>query len=477
MRIIWHISVVLVLLLIPGVSSQVQASPYAQDTQGTAPTYTVFATREGLVGKTTANGYVIQPNDHFVALPSFSVLCSHLGHEYQVRITYKGRSVIAPVWDVGPWNTNDDYWSPSRHYSDLPIGVPMAQAAYLEGYNGGLDESGRRISMPNGIDIADGTFWEDLDMTRNDWVQVSFLWLGEDPGPGNAANIVPPPTRGQQDIPAARPVADWVPHTTTNNQPAAIAPVVEEHAVIEEGMLGIDNSDGSYTTNDGPWFQSQCGVNGTHDWTYSTKDPGKSENYAVWRPAEPLHDGMYEIRAYIPACGGANATRSARYYMTHNGIVSEAIIDQKAAAGSWVSLGTYYFRADSPALVELHDLTGDSHQAVRFDAVAWVHDSETVPDDTTPPNAHITSLTRERTGFRIRWEGVDDISGIASYDVQVRRLPSGVWRDWLVDETRTDAWFGPDEGKQFAFRIRARDKAGNVQPWRDEADVDSMDVP
>lgn len=35
-----------------------------------AHTYRVFATREGLVGGTTANGHVIRERDHFVALPS-----------------------------------------------------------------------------------------------------------------------------------------------------------------------------------------------------------------------------------------------------------------------------------------------------------------------------------------------------------------------------------------------------------------------
>jgi len=58
---------------------------------------TVYATREGLVGETTANGHVIQPNDHFVALPSGEVLSGNGGREYEVRLTYNGQTVIAPV--------------------------------------------------------------------------------------------------------------------------------------------------------------------------------------------------------------------------------------------------------------------------------------------------------------------------------------------------------------------------------------------
>ncbi|WP_282701345.1 SH3 domain-containing protein [Streptomyces sp. CC219B] len=142
-------------------------------------TYRLFATREGLTGHTTANGHVIQPRDHFVALPSRRMLASKGGREYQVRLCYRrtGRCETAPVWDVGPWNTRDDYWNPPgerQMWRDLPQGTPQAQAAYQSGYNGGLDEFGRRVANPAGIDVADGTFWDGLGMTDNDWVDVTF---------------------------------------------------------------------------------------------------------------------------------------------------------------------------------------------------------------------------------------------------------------------------------------------------------------
>ncbi|KOG42431.1 SH3 domain-containing protein [Streptomyces resistomycificus] len=147
--------------------------------QAASVTYRLFATREGLTGQTTANGHVIQPRDHFVALPSRRMLASNGGREYQVRLCYArtGRCETAPVWDVGPWNTQDDYWNPPAQrqmWRDLPQGTPEAQAAYQSGYNGGLDEFGRRVANPAGIDVADGTFWDGLGMTDNDWVDVTF---------------------------------------------------------------------------------------------------------------------------------------------------------------------------------------------------------------------------------------------------------------------------------------------------------------
>ena len=141
-------------------------------------TYRVYGYREGLVGYTTANGHVIQPNDRFVALPCFCVLSSDGGYEYQVKLEYNGKEVIAPVWDVGPWNTDDNYWDPpeQRNWTGLPQGYPAAAAAYYDGYNGGRDSRGRVVGSPGGIDIGDGTF-ADLGMTGSDWVTVTFLWM------------------------------------------------------------------------------------------------------------------------------------------------------------------------------------------------------------------------------------------------------------------------------------------------------------
>jgi|GEM_PF-2080767 len=142
--------------------------------------HVVFATREGLVGSTTSNGHVIAERDHFVALPSKKSLCkSDASTEYQVRLTYSSRSVTVPVWDVGPWNTKDDYWNPAsirEMWSDLAQYLPEAQAAFQDGYNGGKDGYGRTVKNAAGIDLADGVYWDDLAMTGNDWIEVQYLW-------------------------------------------------------------------------------------------------------------------------------------------------------------------------------------------------------------------------------------------------------------------------------------------------------------
>ncbi|MFD8642671.1 hypothetical protein ACFV14_20495 [Streptomyces zaomyceticus] len=157
------------------------ASGAAASAAATQSSARVFATREGLVGGTTANGHVIVPNDHFVALPSRRGLSPKGSAQYSVRVCGPARCETAPVWDVGPWNTHDDYWNPSsirETFKDLPQGKPEAQAAYENGYHGGLDEFGRRVLNPAGIDLADGTFYN-VGLNNNGWVTVTYLWTGD----------------------------------------------------------------------------------------------------------------------------------------------------------------------------------------------------------------------------------------------------------------------------------------------------------
>lgn len=144
--------------------------------------YSVFATREGLVGGTTANGHKITDRDKFVALPSRRALSPNGRSDYSVKVCApNGRCAFAPVWDIGPWNTKDDYWNPSpqrQQFKDLPQGVPQAQAAFRNGHNGGKDGFGRRPSNPAGIDLGDGIFWDVLGLKDNSQVQVDYLWTG-----------------------------------------------------------------------------------------------------------------------------------------------------------------------------------------------------------------------------------------------------------------------------------------------------------
>ncbi|NYD39291.1 hypothetical protein [Actinomycetospora corticicola] len=173
----------------------------------------VFATRIGLVGNTTANGHRITDDDRFVALPSRRGLAPDGTGDYTVRVCAgNGRCAWAPVWDVGPWNVRDDYWSTDREsFTDLPRGVPQAQAARDDGYNDGRDGFGRKVANPAGIDLADGTFRRDLRLTDNSPVDVTYLWTGSGPAGtatgGDPVTVRSAPSPDAPDVGAVAPRA------------------------------------------------------------------------------------------------------------------------------------------------------------------------------------------------------------------------------------------------------------------------------
>ncbi|KAB8142412.1 hypothetical protein F8S13_15630 [Chloroflexia bacterium SDU3-3] len=182
----------------------------ALDVPPVAPTFKVHATRMGMVGGRTANGHRITKRDHYVSLPSWRSLSSRGGSEYMVRVTYNGRSSVAPVYDVGPWNVHDDYWNKERErFSDLPWGYPQDHAAYFDKYNKGYAEKGR-VRFPTAIDIGDGVWWDDLKIKGDRAVvEVTFLWLGTDPLEAEATPTPVPteaPTAAPTEVPTTAPV-------------------------------------------------------------------------------------------------------------------------------------------------------------------------------------------------------------------------------------------------------------------------------
>lgn len=60
-------------------------------------------------------------------------------------------------------------------------------------------------------------------------------------------------------------------------------------------------------------------------------------------------------------------------------------------------------------------------------------------------------------------------SGIKSYDIQYKRDQSGSWTNWLTFHTAAFPDFKGERGHSYYFRIRARDKAGNLGDWSQAA--------
>ncbi len=354
------------------------------DDQPIAPTWKLRATREGLVGRHTANGHKIKRHDHFVSLPSWRALSPDGTTDYQVRITYNGRSSVAPVYDVGPWNIHDNYWDEQREkFADLPRGWPEDHAAYFDKYNGGRSEKGK-VRFPTAIDIGDGVWWDDLGIKGDQaTVEITFLWLGKDPlqpapaeapppapvppPPAAPAPPAPPPAEAPPPAPPPPPAeATPPPASPPAPPPAAPAPIGE--TLVDDGMPAFKGQAAI------KWYEGphKCGTNDHALWTYTTPNPSESENVGRWQPKLPS-EAMYDVYAAIPACKVKKPnTNSAHYLVQHRDGATEIVIDQTAAAGKWVLLGRFPFRAGDGGFVELRDIAGDSLRTIWFDAVKWV---------------------------------------------------------------------------------------------------------
>ncbi len=100
----------------------------------------------------------------------------------------------------------------------------------------------------------------------------------------------------------------------------------------------------------------------------------------------------------------------------------------------------------------------------------------TPPAKTSPVGSEVADLpVYSGLLFDVRWSGSAP-SGIVDYDVQVCRvgctLPrNAVWTDWLTHTTATSAVYCGDHAQTHYFRSRARDRAGNVEPYPEGADA------
>lgn len=65
----------------------------------------------------------------------------------------------------------------------------------------------------------------------------------------------------------------------------------------------------------------------------------------------------------------------------------------------------------------------------------------------------------------LSWSGSDTLSGVATYDVQVRAGLTGEWTVVLINTINTSTTYVGVNGITYYFRTRAIDMAGNVEDW------------
>ncbi len=154
-------------------------------------------------------------------------------------------------------------------------------------------------------------------------------------------------------------------------------------------------------------------------------------------------------------------------------------LDGEDLASGWESshyrIGTGPWQSGASFRIDVGCVVTFSYYSV--DRVGNIEDVQTgsVRIDREPPTSHAYADSySQTTSFVVYWDGSDDCSEIATFDVQYKVGAIGVWQDWVlgVDPSQTSKLFtGGVPGRTYYFRCRATDRAGNVEPYPDVADA------
>lgn len=92
-------------------------------------------------------------------------------------------------------------------------------------------------------------------------------------------------------------------------------------------------------------------------------------------------------------------------------------------------------------------------------------------DGSAPQSQATADETPPSPLFTVQWSGDDGTgSGVASYDIHVS-VDGGRFQPWILGTTGTTAEFFGHAGHQYGFLSLARDRVGNREPGKTEADV------
>lgn len=147
-------------------------------------------------------------------------------------------------------------------------------------------------------------------------------------------------------------------------------------------------------------------------------------------------------------------------------------------SGQWQLVGTDWNGANGwqvlMAIPGLLEEPGYAMMALAYDQSgnAAVTVNWNVNIDITPPSAAFQTPppVSASTAFLLSWSGSDALSGLDHFEIQVNRDGAG-WQDWQTSlpANTLQAWFTGEFGHQYAFRLRAVDRAGNFSVYASAA--------
>jgi hypothetical protein len=445
------------------------------------------------------SGYEVAIPDKYIKFanhPDFQYISRPPGYEgnnYQVRLRYGGKDITVKVLDVGPWNIDDNYWNapdapvrPRRLFTDLPQGMPQAQAAFYDNHNGGKDQFGRLVLNPAGIDLTPAVAADlGLRYLENAWIDVSFTW--ERP---LTEVKTPPYSTGKSKTKNFQ--VSW---STPYNAAETIAFYQVQRRIGSDGTWANWQSQ---TTGKSATFAGEAGKT----YYFRARATDKEGNRSPWSTVKHTivpHDNnsLIAVRSgftgtikqpssgfYLgtvrhsskaghkityrftgrsvavigtkgPGYSKAKIYIDGKYIKTIDAYASTVKYRQSLYSKSWTKSGTH--------TITIENLATSGRSRLDMDGLA-VRDDKSRPLVRLAAPSVSTNVSKGKT-FKVSWQGSPAGSSIASYRVQRKIGAGGTWVDWKSKTTDKSAIFPGKIGKTYYFRVRANDQAGNLSAW------------
>ncbi len=220
-------------------------------------------------------------------------------------------------------------------------------------------------------------------------------------------------------------------------------------------------------------------MEGTNDVTHNRDPNYVITNFLLIYDAIRYHLGLSGIRqivgTIVPRLDGKNYDTQILNVYFRNFAVSKnlPLADNWQAFydyGAWGELYVDLLHPDGQGL----QIIADTFYTTMIENHFWL-----VPD-TTPPVAAIDPLPPQTVcrNVPVSWSGSDGSwgTGVESFDVQVKEASGYPWEDWLTATTESAATYpGGVFGQPLSFRVRARDRAGNLGDYSAPATTTVVD--